>query len=32
VDSAASVITPIELEHSEWLGDSIELIAAEKAE
>jgi len=31
VDSAASVITPIELEHTEWLGDSIELIAAEKA-
>ena len=27
----ASVITPIELEHTEWLGDTIELIAAEKA-
>jgi dihydrofolate synthase / folylpolyglutamate synthase len=31
VDSEASVITPIELEHTEYLGDSIELIAAEKA-
>ncbi len=31
VDSAASVITPIELEHTEWLGDSIEKIAFEKA-
>jgi dihydrofolate synthase / folylpolyglutamate synthase len=31
VESAASVITPIELEHTEWLGDSIPLIAAEKA-
>ncbi len=31
VNSYASVITPIELEHSEWLGDTIELIAAEKA-
>ena len=31
VDSYASVITPIELEHSEWLGDTIGLIAAEKA-
>jgi dihydrofolate synthase / folylpolyglutamate synthase len=31
VDSAACVITPIELEHTEWLGDTIELIAAEKA-
>jgi dihydrofolate synthase/folylpolyglutamate synthase len=31
IDSCASVITPIELEHSEWLGDTIELIAAEKA-
>jgi dihydrofolate synthase / folylpolyglutamate synthase len=29
--SAASVITPIELEHTEWLGDTIPLIAAEKA-
>jgi dihydrofolate synthase/folylpolyglutamate synthase len=27
----ASVITPIELEHTEYLGDSIPLIAAEKA-
>jgi dihydrofolate synthase / folylpolyglutamate synthase len=31
VYSAASVITPIELEHTEWLGDTIGLIAAEKA-
>jgi len=31
VDSALSVITPIELEHTEWLGDTIALIAAEKA-
>ena len=31
VDPAASVITRIELEHTEWLGDSIEKIAAEKA-
>jgi dihydrofolate synthase / folylpolyglutamate synthase len=28
---AASVITPIELEHTEWLGDTIPKIAAEKA-
>lgn len=31
VDSAASVITPIELEHTEWLGDSLGKIAFEKA-
>jgi dihydrofolate synthase / folylpolyglutamate synthase len=31
VDPVASVITPIELEHTEWLGDSIESIAFEKA-
>jgi dihydrofolate synthase/folylpolyglutamate synthase len=31
VDPVASVITPIELEHTEWLGDTIEAIAAEKA-
>jgi dihydrofolate synthase/folylpolyglutamate synthase len=31
VSSSASVITPIELEHTEWLGDTIPLIAAEKA-
>jgi dihydrofolate synthase/folylpolyglutamate synthase len=31
VDSCASVITPIELEHTEWLGDTIGLIATEKA-
>jgi dihydrofolate synthase / folylpolyglutamate synthase len=31
IDSSASVITPIELEHCEWLGDRIGLIASEKA-
>jgi dihydrofolate synthase/folylpolyglutamate synthase len=31
IQPAASVITPIELEHTEWLGDTIPLIAAEKA-
>jgi len=31
VQPAASVITPIELEHTEWLGDTIPQIAAEKA-
>lgn len=31
VSPAATVITPIELEHTEWLGDTIPLIAAEKA-
>ncbi|MBL8967641.1 MAG: hypothetical protein JNG85_11585 [Spirochaetaceae bacterium] len=31
VASAASVITPIELEHTEWLGDTIAKIAFEKA-
>jgi dihydrofolate synthase/folylpolyglutamate synthase len=31
VPSLASVITPIELEHCEWLGDSIPVIAREKA-
>jgi dihydrofolate synthase/folylpolyglutamate synthase len=31
VPSEASVITPIELEHTEWLGDSIPKIAFEKA-
>jgi dihydrofolate synthase/folylpolyglutamate synthase len=31
VDSAVSVITPIELEHTEWLGDTIGKIAFEKA-
>jgi dihydrofolate synthase/folylpolyglutamate synthase len=29
--SAASLITPIELEHCEWLGDTIPQIAYEKA-
>lgn len=31
VSSRASVITPIELEHTEWLGDTIPQIAGEKA-
>jgi dihydrofolate synthase/folylpolyglutamate synthase len=31
VESEASVITPIELEHTEWLGDTISRIAFEKA-
>jgi dihydrofolate synthase/folylpolyglutamate synthase len=31
VDPRASVITRIELEHTEYLGDTIEAIAAEKA-
>ncbi len=31
IEPAACAITPIELEHTEWLGDTIELIAAEKA-
>ena len=31
VSPRASVITPIELEHTEWLGDTIPLIASEKA-
>ena len=31
VDSVASVIMPIELEHTEWLGDTIAKIAYEKA-
>ena len=31
VPSLASVITPIELEHTEWLGDTIAKIAFEKA-
>jgi dihydrofolate synthase / folylpolyglutamate synthase len=31
VDPIASVITPIELEHTEWLGDTIAAIASEKA-
>jgi len=29
--SLASVITPLELEHTEWLGGTLSLIAAEKA-
>ena len=31
VQSNVSVITPIDLDHQKWLGDSIEKIAAEKA-
>ena len=31
VDSEASLITRLELEHTEWLGDSIDKIAFEKA-
>jgi len=31
VNPKASVITPIELEHTEWLGDTITQIAGEKA-
>ena len=31
IESRASVITPIELEHTEWLGDTIPKIAFEKA-
>jgi dihydrofolate synthase/folylpolyglutamate synthase len=31
VQSNVSVITPIDLDHQEWLGDSLEQIATEKA-
>lgn len=31
VDPLASVITPIAMDHAQWLGDTIEQIAAEKA-
>jgi dihydrofolate synthase / folylpolyglutamate synthase len=31
VDSECSAITHIDLDHQEWLGNSLELIAAEKA-
>ncbi len=31
IPSQASVITPIELEHTEWLGDTLAKIAYEKA-
>jgi dihydrofolate synthase / folylpolyglutamate synthase len=31
VKPEASVLTPIELEHTQWLGNSIEAIAGEKA-
>src|SRR5262249_24112938 len=31
IQSTVSVITPIDLDHQKWLGNSIEQIAAEKA-
>src|SRR5205809_6619882 len=31
VQSNVAVITPIALDHEEWLGDSLEKIASEKA-
>lgn len=31
VPSTVSVITPVDLDHQKWLGDSIEQIASEKA-
>ncbi len=31
VDAPVSVITPIDMDHMEWLGDTLELIATEKA-
>jgi dihydrofolate synthase / folylpolyglutamate synthase len=31
IQSSVSVITPIDLDHQEWLGNSLEKIAAEKA-
>jgi dihydrofolate synthase / folylpolyglutamate synthase len=31
VQSSVSVITPIDLDHEKWLGNSVEQIAAEKA-
>lgn len=31
VDAPVAVVTPIDMDHMEWLGDTIELIAAEKA-
>lgn len=31
VKPEASVLTPIELEHTQWLGDTLEAIAGEKA-
>lgn len=30
-DGAVAVITPISLDHTQWLGDTVEQIAAEKA-
>jgi dihydrofolate synthase/folylpolyglutamate synthase len=31
IDGAVAVVTPIGLDHTEWLGDTVELIAGEKA-
>ena len=31
VDAPVAAITPIDMDHMEWLGDTLELIAAEKA-
>ena len=31
IDGEVAVITPIGLDHTEWLGDTVELIAGEKA-
>lgn len=31
VDADVAVITTVDLDHQDWLGDSVELIAAEKA-
>ena len=31
VDAPVSVVTPIDMDHMEWLGDTLQLIAAEKA-
>jgi dihydrofolate synthase/folylpolyglutamate synthase len=31
IDGAVAVVMPIGLDHTEWLGDTIELIAGEKA-
>ena len=31
IDGDVAVITPIGLDHTEWLGDTVELIAGEKA-
>jgi len=31
VDAPVAVVTPVDMDHMEWLGDTIDLIAAEKA-